>query len=227
MAQPLHRGDDLLGGVVEVVGRDDVQAAVVDDLLAELGIGAFEPHHQRHLQPDFLDRGDHALGDDVALHDAAEDVDQDAFDGRVLGDDLEGRRHLLLGGAAADIEEVRRLGAIELDDVHRRHGKAGAVDHAADIAVERDIGEVELRGFDFLGVLFGDVAQFGKFGMAEQRVVVERHLGVEHAQTAVLQDDQRVHFEQAHVLLDEGLVEDREQRLGVLGRVAVELQRRR
>ena len=65
-----------------------------------------------------------------------------------------------------------------------------------------------------------------QFGMAEQRVVVERHLGVEHAQPAVLHDDQRVDLEQAHVLLDEGLVERREQRLGVLGRVAVELQRR-
>jgi hypothetical protein len=49
---------------------------------------------------------------------------------------------------------------VELDDVHRRHGEAGAVDHAADIAVERDIGEIPLGGLDFLGVLFGLVAQF-------------------------------------------------------------------
>ena len=133
-----------------------------DDLLAELDIGAFEPHHQRHLQPDLLDRGDHAFGDDVAFHDAAEDVDENAFDGRVGGDDLEGGRHLVLRGAAADIEKVSRLGAVELDDVHRRHGEAGAVDHAADIAVERDIGEIELRGLDLLRVLFRDVAQLGQ-----------------------------------------------------------------
>ena len=40
--------------------------------------------------------------------------------------------------------------------------------------------------------------------VAEERVVVEVHLGVEHAQLAGLGDDQRVDLEQAHVLLDEG-----------------------
>src|SRR3546814_1208948 len=78
----------------------------------------------------------HALGDDVAAHDAAEDVHQDAFDVGVREDDLEGRGDALLGGAAADVQEVRRLAAIELDDVHGRHGEPGAVHHAADIAVE-------------------------------------------------------------------------------------------
>src|SRR5207248_1992288 len=114
----LHRANDLLGAVREVVGGDHVQAALVDDLLAELDVGAFQAHDQRHLQSDFLDCGDHTLGDDVAAHDAAEDVDQDALNVRVGGDDLERRRHLLLGGAAADVEEVGRLGAVELDDVH-------------------------------------------------------------------------------------------------------------
>lgn len=42
----------------------------------------------------------HSLRDDVALHDAAEDVDQDGLDARVGGDDLEGGRDLgSLGGA--------------------------------------------------------------------------------------------------------------------------------
>jgi hypothetical protein len=39
-------------------------------------------------------------------------------------------------GAAADIEEVGRLAAVQLDDVHGRHRQAGAVDHAADVAVQ-------------------------------------------------------------------------------------------
>jgi hypothetical protein len=76
-----------------------------------------------------------------------------AFRLRVGGDDLEGLGHLLGGRAAADVEEVGGLRAIQLDDVHRRHGEAGAVDHAADLAVERDVVEVELRGLELLGVL--------------------------------------------------------------------------
>ena len=128
----------------------DVEVRLGDDLLAELDIGAFEPHHQRHLQADLLHRRDHAFGDDVALHDAAEDVDQNALHVGIGGDDLERRRDLLLGGAAADVEEVGRRLAVELDDVHGRHGEAGAVDHAADGAVERDVVEIVFRGLDLL-----------------------------------------------------------------------------
>ena len=160
--KPLHRRDDLLAP-----RRRGRRPAIT---LSPLSRRIFLPSStlvpssrttSGTLQADLLDRGDDAFGDDVAAHDAAEDVDQDALDVRVGGDDLEGRRHLLLRGAAADVEEVRRLGAVELDDVHRRHGEAGAVDHAADIAVERDIGEIVFRGLDLLRVLLGDVAQLG------------------------------------------------------------------
>ena len=50
-----------------------------EHLLAELDVGALEPHDERHLEADFLDRGDDARRDRVALHDAAEDVDEDAL----------------------------------------------------------------------------------------------------------------------------------------------------
>src|ERR1700754_2067190 len=70
---------DLLRGVVEIVRRHHVQAGFTDDLLAELDIGAFEANHQRHGEADLANRSRNALGDHVALHDAAEDVDQDAL----------------------------------------------------------------------------------------------------------------------------------------------------
>ena len=143
---------------------------LADDFLALFNVGAFEAHDQRNLKADRLYRRDHAARDDVAFHDAAEDVDQNALHLRVGGDDLERRRHLLLGGAAADIEEVRRLFAVKLDDVERRHGKAGAVDHAADGAVEGDVGEIVLGCLDFLGILFGQVAQGDHFRMPVERV---------------------------------------------------------
>src|SRR6201747_1616837 len=115
----LHRLDDLLRRVGKVAGGEDGQAAVGEDLLAELDIGAFQAHHQRHGERDFLRGGDDALRDDVAFHDAAEGVDQDALHIGIADDDLERLGHLLLGGAAADVEEVGRRAAIELDDVHR------------------------------------------------------------------------------------------------------------
>src|SRR5688572_27134518 len=38
ISRSLHRLDDLLGGVVEVVGRDHVEAGLAEDLLAELHV---------------------------------------------------------------------------------------------------------------------------------------------------------------------------------------------
>src|SRR5689334_7939020 len=97
---------DLLRGVVEIVGGHHVQSGFTDDLLAELDIGAFEADHQGHAEADFANRRRDALGDHVALHDAAEDVDQDALHVGIGGDDLERGCDLLLSGAAADVEEV-------------------------------------------------------------------------------------------------------------------------
>ncbi len=89
-------------------GRLDGEAALGQDLPTQLHVRPLEPHDQRHPQAELLGRGDDAGGDDVALHDAAEDVDEDGLHLGALQDDLEGLGDLLLVGAAADVEEVRR-----------------------------------------------------------------------------------------------------------------------
>ena len=172
----------------------------------------------------FLDRGDDALGDHVAFHDPAENIHQNAFDLGVGGDDLERFRHSILGGAAADIEEIRRRTAIELDDIHRRHGKPGAIDHAADRAGERDIVQIVFRRLDFPGVFFAFVAQGGDLWMPVKRVSIERHLGVEAFDPAFRRNDQRIDFKQRHVLGDEGRVELRGQFSRLFGEIAGKAQ---
>ena len=84
----------------------------LEDLSPELHVRPLEPHDERHLQAELLGRGDDAVRDDVALHDAAEDVDEDRLHLRALEDHLEGLGDLLLVGAAADVEEVRRRDAV-------------------------------------------------------------------------------------------------------------------
>src|SRR5438874_4140611 len=46
-SRPLGGGDDLLGGVGEAVGGDDLAAALLEELLAHLDVGALEPDDQR------------------------------------------------------------------------------------------------------------------------------------------------------------------------------------
>src|SRR5690606_38678222 len=189
-----------------IVGRDDRQAALGHDLLAQIDIGALEADDQGHDELHLAGRGHHALGDDVAAHVAAEDVDQDAPHVGILEDDLEGRGDALLGGAAADIEEVGRLGAVQLDDVHGRHGEAGAVDHAADLAVQLDVVQRPLGGFQLGGVLLVRIAHVLDILVPEQRVVVEVHLGVERDHVAGAGNDQRVDLDDRGVKAGEGLV---------------------
>ena len=60
--------------------------------------------------------------------------------------------------------------------------------------------------------------------MAIKRVVVEIDLGVEADDLAVLGDDQRIDFQQAHVLGDEGVIEALDHLAHLLGGIAFELQ---
>ena len=178
-----------------------------EDLASELDVRALEPDDERHLQPELLRRRDDAVGDDVALHDAAEDVDEDRLHLRALEDHLEGLGDLLLVGAAADVEEVRRrdavAGAEVLDDVHRRHREAGAVDEAADVAVERHVVEARGLRLELDRVLLVRVLEVLPLGVAELGVVVEVDLRVERDDVAALGDDERVDLAERAVLLDD------------------------
>ena len=143
--------------------------------------------------------GDDPRGDHVAAHDAAEDVDQDALHLRIGEEQAKRRRHLFLGGAAADVEEVGRLPAVELDDVHRRHRQARAVDHAADVAVQGDVVEADARAPACPALLLVGVAECGQVRVAEERVVVQVDLRVERDHLPLLRHDQRVDLRQAGV----------------------------
>lgn len=137
------------------------------------------------LEVEILGGLDDSLGDDVATHDASEDVDEDGvhlarvqilFDFYLIGigrDNLEGLRDLLDCGAATDIEEIGGLSSVEFDDVHGGHGESGSVDHAADISVEVDVVEVGLGSSDLQGVLLLGVLKSEKVWLTEFGVGVE------------------------------------------------------
>ena len=83
------------------------------------------------------------------------------------------RGHLVRPRAAADVQEVRRLAAGALDQVHRGHRQAGAVDHAADGAVEPDEAEALPAGLDVDRVLLVEVAHGLEVRVAGERRVVD------------------------------------------------------
>src|SRR5574343_1511026 len=195
----LDRFDDLGGGFSHGIGRDDGQTGILQDLLAHIFVGALHADDQRHGQVNFLGSCNHAGGDGVALHDAAEDIDQNALDLGVLEHDLEGFGHLLGRGTATDVEEVGRLGAEQLDGVHGGHSQTGTVYQTANVAVEGDVGQVELGSFDFVGIVFVQIAHGDDFLLTEQGIGVKVELGVERLDGAIGFVNQRIDFGQRSV----------------------------
>jgi len=98
--------DNFLRRITQVVGRDDRQTAIGEDILALLHIGAFQAHHERHRQVHFFGRRNDTIGDDVAFHDATEDVHENTLNGGVFQNNLERGGDHFLRCAAADVEEV-------------------------------------------------------------------------------------------------------------------------
>ena len=161
-------------------------------LAREYGVSPLEPHDDRQAHTHLFDGRNDALGNDVAADDAAEDVDQNRTDPGIREDQLERRGDPLLGRAAADIQEIRRFAAVQLNQVHRGHGKAGAIDHARNIAVERHVVKVVLGGLAFHGVFLRGIAPRGQIRVSKQRVVFDVDLGVQRQKIAVRSDDERI-----------------------------------
>src|SRR5581483_5576458 len=138
----------LLGRIRHRIAGDDGKAGFSECLFAGLDIIAFQTHHQRQFKPGLAHGGDNAGGDDVAIHDAAENIHQYSLHIRVAQYDAESGRDLFLARATADIKEVGRTAAEMLDDVHRGHRETGAIDQAGDVAIELDVIQVELTRLD-------------------------------------------------------------------------------
>src|ERR1700761_2036488 len=73
-------GNDLVGRIGTMIGREDRQTGGAQNLLGEIDGRAFQTHDERHAQIDFARGADDAFRNHVAAHDAAEDIHEDRFD---------------------------------------------------------------------------------------------------------------------------------------------------
>ena len=104
--------------------------------------------------------------------------------------------------------------------------RPGAVDHAGDIAIERNVVQLVLRGGALHFIFLAGIAPGGQLLLAEQRVVLDVDLGVERHQLAVAGHDQRIDFDQARVLLEIELVERLRDRGELIDLLALEARAR-
>src|SRR5437867_2640017 len=217
---PLGEFDGFFRAVGHVVGHREGQAGVGEHFLALLDVGPFGAQHDGQRETELLHRRDDALGETIDAQDAAEHVDEDCFHVPVRRQDPERVLDLLGRGAAADVQEVRGLAAGQLDDVHGGHREPGAVDHAADVAVELDVVETVLRRLDVERILLVGVAQLDDVLVAKQRVVVEVQLGVQRENPAVLRHHEGVDLDERAVLREIERKEVADERQTLLERLA-------
>jgi hypothetical protein len=101
-----------------------------------LHVGTLETGNDGSAQTHILHNVDQTLGDGVTADDTTEDVDEDGRHLGVAGDQLEGALDGSGGGTTADVKEVGRAAAVQLDDIHSGHGKTGTVDYIFILAIE-------------------------------------------------------------------------------------------
>ncbi len=159
---------------------------------------------------------DNACSENIATQDAAENIDEDGFHCCVAHQDAECVFHLIRGSAAADVEEIRGRTASVFDDVHGGHGKTGAVDHATDAAIELDVVEAVLGGFNFERIFFIEITQAAQILMTEEAVVVESHFRVERDEFSIACKDARIDFQHRSVRIHKRAMQRLEKWRGII-----------
>ena len=96
---------------------------------------------------------------------------------------------------------------MQLDQIHGRHRQPGAVDHAADIARQRDVIQPRCLRSHFLVVYLRIVTHVSELLLPSERVVVHAHFAVQRHHAPIGGNHQRIDFQQAQVGVGEKLVQ--------------------
>src|SRR5436853_4996818 len=137
---PGRQGHGGAGGIEHRRTRDEpIGLKSLEDLSALVGVGAVESDDDGRADVNALEGLDDALGDLLSARDTSEHIDEDRPHLLVRVDHLQGVRHDLRVGPAADVEEVRRLPPDLVDHVARAHGQSRTVGDDPDLAVEAHV----------------------------------------------------------------------------------------
>ena len=91
----MKRSNSLLGSIIQVIRRNDLQTTIIEDLLANLNIGALKTNNERKVQLDLLDRIHDALSNHITANNTTKDIDEDGLHMLIGTKDLESLNDLL------------------------------------------------------------------------------------------------------------------------------------
>ncbi|GIX62733.1 uncharacterized protein BcabD6B2_21680 [Babesia caballi] len=182
-------------------------------LLGHFGLGALEPHDDRHLHLGRLGSLHERGGKLVALDDSPDNVHQQDLGVGVRGDNVERLIEHGARGVAADVEEVGGRSTVVRQQIQSGHGQPRPVDDARHIAAQRNVVQARLER-PCLQLVFRRGHRSEDLLLPKVRVVVDDELGVAGHQPSVGRLSNRVDFQQEGVLLDEGVVQRFDEPLG-------------
>ena len=91
----MKSSNSLLGSIIQVIRRNDLQVTVLEDLLANLNIGALKTDNERKVQLDLLDRLHDALSNHITTNNTTKDIDENGLHMLIGTKDLESLDDLL------------------------------------------------------------------------------------------------------------------------------------
>lgn len=94
----IKSSNSLLGSIIKVICRNDLQTTIIEDLLANLNIGALKTDNERKVQLDLLDRLHDALSNHITTNNTTKDIDENGLHMLIGTKDLESLDDLLDGG---------------------------------------------------------------------------------------------------------------------------------
>jgi len=92
------------------------------------------------------------LSNDITLHDATEDVNQDCVYRWVSVQDLESDFDLLRCGTTTNIKEVSWLSTFKLNDIHSGHSQTCSIDHASNVTIEGNVVQASRNCFSLVSI---------------------------------------------------------------------------
>lgn len=146
--------------------------------MSQFTVSTLKTCNDRNPQVHLLHNLNKTLSNSITSYNTTKDIDKDSRHLRVSSDQLESVLDSGRCSSTTDIQEVGRVTAVQLDDVHGRHGQTGTVDKASNVTVQLDEVEVVLGRLDFIGVFLRLVAPGHDLLLSEVGVVVEPELGI-------------------------------------------------
>ena len=123
-------------------------------------------------------------------------------------DQLKRLRHPCRGGTAPTSRKVGRGAAMQLHQIHRRHRQACPVDHATNVAIQRDVVQIMFLSRRLARIFFWVTSRIAtSSGLTEKALLSKLILASSAIRSFLLCHHQRIDLDQTRIAGDEQVIE--------------------